>query len=270
MWSPLVAAGSPAELRALRLLTELGVEGLVAQYEVVDDAGRFVARLDLAAPDRLLGFEYDGVRFHGRGSGLATRLATPGSARSGGRWSPSTSSTSCPASPGCAGWFRCACQPRSEHGSRAHLTSAAPEQVVDHAAGAGDDLEVEAVGELVGRLPEALAAARLDRRDGHVQGVDQVGLEELPEDGGPASEADVLAVAASLATRSASSGVASMKWNVVSDSVNEGRRWWVRTNTGVRNGGSSPHQPCHSWSSHGPRCGLNLLAPMISAPMFLA
>ena len=65
MWSPQLAPGSPAEVRALRLLTELGINGLVAQYEVVDDLGRFVARLDLAAPDRRLGFEYDGVRFHG-------------------------------------------------------------------------------------------------------------------------------------------------------------------------------------------------------------
>ena len=65
VWSPYVTPGSPAEVRALRLLAELGVEGLVAQYEVLDEGGTFVARLDLAAPDRLLGFEYDGVRFHG-------------------------------------------------------------------------------------------------------------------------------------------------------------------------------------------------------------
>jgi hypothetical protein len=65
VWSPHVTPGSPAEVRALRLLAELGVEGLVAQYEVLDEHGTFVARLDLAAPDRRLGFEYDGVRFHG-------------------------------------------------------------------------------------------------------------------------------------------------------------------------------------------------------------
>ena len=61
-----------------------------------------------------------------------------------------------------------------------------------------------------------------------------------------------------------------MKWKVVSDSVNEGRWWWVSTNTGVWNGGVSPHQPFQSSSSHGPRCGPNLLRPMISAPMFRA
>ena len=59
------ASPRTAEVRALRLLTELGVEGLVAQFEVVDHDGSFVARLDLAAPSRRLGFEYDGVRFHG-------------------------------------------------------------------------------------------------------------------------------------------------------------------------------------------------------------
>ena len=61
-----------------------------------------------------------------------------------------------------------------------------------------------------------------------------------------------------------------MKWNVVSASVNEGRWWWVRTNTGVWKGGVSPHQPFQSWFFHGPRWGPNLLRPMISAPMFRA
>src|SRR6266568_7517129 len=36
---------------------------------------------------------------------------------------------------------------------------------------------------------------------------------------------------------------------------------------GVWKGGSSPHQPLHSSSTHGPRWGANLLRPMISAPM---
>jgi hypothetical protein len=65
VWSPQLAPGSPAEVRALRLLTELGIGDLVAQFEVLDDDGTFVARLDLAAPARRLGFEYDGARFHG-------------------------------------------------------------------------------------------------------------------------------------------------------------------------------------------------------------
>src|SRR6185437_9632401 len=62
-------------------------------------------------------------------------------------------------------------------------------------------------------------------------------------------------------------GSPSTKWNVVSESVNDGRLWWVMTNTGVRNGGSSPHQPRHSWLGQGPRWGPNLFRPMISAPM---
>lgn len=64
-----------------------------------------------------------------------------------------------------------------------------------------------------------------------------------------------------------SSGVPSTKWNVVSARVKDRRRWWVSTKTGVWKGGSSPHQPCHSSSVHGPRCGPNLLRPTISAPM---
>ncbi|MFJ8477848.1 hypothetical protein [Kitasatospora sp. NPDC094011] len=35
------------------------------------------------------------------------------------------------------------------------------------------------------------------------------------------------------------------------------------TNTVVRNGGSSPHQPHQSWSSQGPRWGPNLLRPIL-------
>lgn len=56
----------------------------------------------------------------------------------------------------------------------------------------------------------------------------------------------------------------------LSESVNDGRLWCVMTNTGVWNGGSSPHQLCHSWSCQGPRCGPNVLRPMISAPMLRA
>ena len=64
-WSDPIAPGSPAEVRLLRLLRELGVAGLVTQYEVRDAEGRFVARLDLAVPQARRGVEYDGRRFHG-------------------------------------------------------------------------------------------------------------------------------------------------------------------------------------------------------------
>jgi hypothetical protein len=65
VWSSRISPGSPAELRALRLLAELGCDDLVAQHQVFDADGGFVARLDLASPRRRLGFEYDGVEFHG-------------------------------------------------------------------------------------------------------------------------------------------------------------------------------------------------------------
>src|SRR5207248_9286019 len=46
-----------------------------------------------------------------------------------------------------------------------------------------------------------------------------------------------------------------------------GLGWGVGVNPGGWEGGSSPHQPLHSSSTHGPRWGANLLRPMISAPM---
>jgi hypothetical protein len=65
VWNLHITPGSPAELRAIRLLAELGLDDLVPQHEVFDEAGSFVARLDLASPSRRLGLEYDGVEFHG-------------------------------------------------------------------------------------------------------------------------------------------------------------------------------------------------------------
>ena len=85
-------------------------------------------------------------------------------------------------------------------------------------------------------------------------------VKELPDGGSPAAESDVLARAASRARSRTVAGSPSTKWNVVSERVNEGRLWWVSTNTGVWNGGSSPHQPRQLWSSHGPRWGPELVA----------
>ena len=60
------------------------------------------------------------------------------------------------------------------------------------------------------------------------------------------------------------------KWKVVPPAISMGSRaWCVRTNTGVWNGGSSPHQPVHGSSPHGPRTGPNMFRPMIVAPMFV-
>jgi hypothetical protein len=79
-----------------------------------------------------------------------------------------------------------------------------------------------------------------------MHGVDQVGVEKLPDGGNPTAEPDVLALRRLPRLLKDRSRVAVDEVNVESESVNEGRMWWVRTNTGVRNGGSSPHQPCHS------------------------
>ena len=64
VWSPKIEPGSVAEVRLLRLLAELGLLGLVSQYEVRDETGAFVARLDLADPTDRRGLEYDGVEAH--------------------------------------------------------------------------------------------------------------------------------------------------------------------------------------------------------------
>lgn len=63
-WSPRIEPGSVAEMRLLRLLAGLGVTRLVSQHRVFDESGAFVARLDLADPQRRHGFEYDGVETH--------------------------------------------------------------------------------------------------------------------------------------------------------------------------------------------------------------
>jgi len=48
VWTPRIEPGSPAEIRLLRAAAVEGIVDLVPQYEVFDDAGGFVARLDLA------------------------------------------------------------------------------------------------------------------------------------------------------------------------------------------------------------------------------
>ena len=73
--------------------------------------------------------------------------------------------------------------------------SSPPEQVVRHAAGARHDLMVEPVDQLLRRLPQARSGAELHLRGNrHMQGVDEVGVEELPDDGRPATEPDILAL----------------------------------------------------------------------------
>jgi hypothetical protein len=69
--------------------------------------------------------------------------------------------------------------------------------------------------------------------------------------------------AAARACSSADSIPSVAKWNVVPRSIASGSRgWWVRTKTGVWNGGSSPHQPFQP-SSHGPSPPPNIPRPMM-------
>ncbi len=78
-----------------------------------------------------------------------------------------------------------------------------------------------------------------------------------------------LSPAAARARSSADSIPSVTKVYVVSERTSGSRSWWVRTKTGLWNGGSSPHQPCHGSSPQGPRvAGPNLPRPMISAPTF--
>src|SRR5688500_15703152 len=72
--------------------------------------------------------------------------------------------------------------------------SPAPEDEVGDSAGARHGVEVEAVEQLVVGVPEAFAAADLDRRDGDVHRVDEVGVEERPDGSHTATEAYVLPV----------------------------------------------------------------------------
>ena len=77
-----------------------------------------------------------------------------------------------------------------------------------------------------------------------------------------------LPAAAALACSRADSIPSVTKVNVVSESVSGSRSWWVRTKTGMWNGGSSPHHPRQGSSPHGPGPPPNFPRPMISAPTF--
>lgn len=55
---------SPAETRFLPLLKEAGLPTPQCQYEVRDEDGRIVARIDFAYPDKKIAFEIDGYAYH--------------------------------------------------------------------------------------------------------------------------------------------------------------------------------------------------------------
>jgi len=63
-WDARIQPGSPAEMRLLRLLEQFGLGTPIRQFSVRSRDGSFIGRLDLAYPDRSVGLEYDGERFH--------------------------------------------------------------------------------------------------------------------------------------------------------------------------------------------------------------
>jgi hypothetical protein len=63
-WSSKIEPGSPAEMRALRLLEQWGFGRAVRQHVVRRADGTIIGRLDLAFPAFRDGAEYDSVRWH--------------------------------------------------------------------------------------------------------------------------------------------------------------------------------------------------------------
>lgn len=80
VWTQPIEPGSPAEVRLLRRLGELGFDGYVTQHEIDIDGDRF--RLDVAWPEERVLLEYSGKAFHGprhwerdeRRAGMIARL----------------------------------------------------------------------------------------------------------------------------------------------------------------------------------------------------
>jgi hypothetical protein len=65
VWTDGIKPGSPAEMRLLRRIERWGFPVPQKQVEVYDRYGSFVARVDLAWPERRAGLEYQGQEFHG-------------------------------------------------------------------------------------------------------------------------------------------------------------------------------------------------------------
>ena len=63
-WTDAIEPDSPAEAAAIRRITSFRLPAPVTQHEVFDHDGGFVARLDMAWPDRLVGREYVSARWH--------------------------------------------------------------------------------------------------------------------------------------------------------------------------------------------------------------
>ncbi|HEU5082354.1 MAG TPA: hypothetical protein VFU14_03365, partial [Acidimicrobiales bacterium] len=63
-WTDAIEPDSPTEAAAIRRIRSYGLDAPVTQHEVFDEEGRFVARLDMAWPDQLVGREYVSARWH--------------------------------------------------------------------------------------------------------------------------------------------------------------------------------------------------------------
>lgn len=64
-WTDAIQPDSPAEAAAIRRIRVFGLPAPVTQHEVVDEDGKFVARLDMAWPEERVAREYDSLRWHG-------------------------------------------------------------------------------------------------------------------------------------------------------------------------------------------------------------
>lgn len=65
VWTPGPLPGSPAEMRLIRRLHQLGFPLPERQFVIRDERGQFVARVDLAWSNRRAAVEYLGARYHG-------------------------------------------------------------------------------------------------------------------------------------------------------------------------------------------------------------
>lgn len=64
-WTDEIKPDSVAEAATIRRICGFGLHLPVTQFEVLDEDGAFVARLDLAWPDEKVAREYDSDRYHG-------------------------------------------------------------------------------------------------------------------------------------------------------------------------------------------------------------
>ena len=130
------------------------------------------------------------------------------------------------------------------------------------AAGAVHGLNLEPFFEPLQPVPEPLPAAQHDRHHDNVQVVDQAGGQEFADGGRAAADADIPASGRLARLRKRLGGAGVEEVNVVPPFIRTaGRRWWVRTKTGVRNGGLSPHRPGSLGPARGRGAGRTCPAP---------